>query len=87
MKYRIIARVPFERTSYSEPCETIHHLREAISINDAFQIAGRLAEKDENYDASIEVWDDEGKQHFLWDYDNAAHVRCFQQWNGGDFPW
>lgn len=89
MKYRIIARTPYERTSYAEPCETVHQVRQAISIGDAFQIVRKLSDKEENYDVSFEVWDDEGKQHHFWDYDNAAHVRTWKlnPFGDGDIPW
>lgn len=86
MKYRVIARTPFERCSPSEPSEIVQTVRQAISVRDAFQIVRRLNADESNYDTSFEVWDDEGKQYHYGDYDNAAHVRVYQM-NAESFPY
>lgn len=89
--FSIIARAPYEATSYAEPRETVHVVRSGIlNARYALKLAQIEASREDCYDVSFEVLDARGKQVRLADFDAAAHVHAFRMHRDygidADFP-
>lgn len=90
--YRIIARAPYERTSYAEPCEVVSVFRTGILTPlYALKLASLEAAKDYNYDVDFEVRDHNGRVVSWRDFDAKSHVHAYRMNRDygidADCPW
>lgn len=76
MTYRIIARVPYERTSYAEPTELVSCWKDGIlNVHYALKLADWLGSRDAYYDIDFEVRDQDNNLVRSPSY--SAHVHAY----------
>lgn len=91
MTYRIIARVPYERTSYAEPTELVSCWKDGIlNVHYALKLADWLGSRDAYYDIDFEVRDQDNNLVRRSDLEHSAHVHAYKTHRAyqidADFP-